>query len=253
MAESWRPKALEARLLVLLEGVTPKILAHLSPRSASSSASVFVGWRHAAENALESAYENEFMQAFPGSAVQGQVVRLLGCPAKPARLALAWRKRATSRAQKWAMLQGFENRAIAAARLEGFDVFAACKRAVLLCEEEPAGSEETEAEKEKWMNHIVEAVESGRFEFSIPGWEWLATRGILQDESVRWILELAHSLSSLRDVAPLLSKYPALLEHVGIYAVQLKEDPRLGHYGSELAIKERDVRRLLDRVNRRMF
>jgi len=139
-------------------------------------------------------------------------------------------------------------RSIGAAMLEGDDVFAACKRAIILCEGAEMDIESKELEQ--WMAHVVEAIESGDFEDSVPAWVWLAERNFLDDGGVRWVFELAHFLSSgsLRPAMPLLKKFPSLHHQAKMYADALKTNPAMGQYdkGPECkVIREQDVQRLL--------
>lgn len=199
---------------------------------------------------VDAAYDKEFIAVFSCKAARQQLMRLLGNPTKPARAALAWRRQATKRGQKLEMLQGFTDRGISAARLEGPDIFAACKRAMLFSEE-PAAA--VPPEVERWMAHIVEAVESGQFKDSVQAWRWFADRELLSDGGARWILELAHSLGNLNDAVPLIVEYPAVRAQVEAYAASLAKDPNLGQYSDGATegsrrLRDRDVKQLMRRV-----
>jgi len=228
-----------------LDLVAEEIVGHLSPRSACASAGVCSSWKGPSVAVVDAAYEIQFAAAIPCIAARQQLVRLLGAPSKPARAALTWRRCASKRAQKLEMLQSFTDKSIGAARLEGADIFAACKRAMLFSDE-PAVSEIPEVER--WMGHIVEAVDSGRFEDSVMAWRWFAEHGLLEDGSARWLLELAHSLGNLMAVVPLVTEYPALRKQVEAYAVSLAAHPNLGHIQNHRRLRYLDVRRVLESV-----
>jgi hypothetical protein len=196
---------------------------------------------------VEAAYETEFEAAMPCLAARKHLIRLLGCPSKSAKVAMEWRKQAAKRAQKLEMMQGFIDKSIGAARLEGGNIFAACKRALLFSEEDLPSCGATR-EVEQWMKHIVEAVDSGCFEDSIPAWRWFAEHELFEDGSVRWIVELAHSLESMKVVASLACEFPMLREKVKAYAISLAANPNLGQYTYEGRgrVRDRDVQRLLE-------
>lgn len=225
-----------------LDIVVSEVMGYLSPESACESASVHRCWRDPATASVDTAYKAEFAAAFPCAAARHQLVRLLGAPMKPARAALAWRRRALKHARKLEMLQSaFTHTSIGAARLEGSDIFAACKRAVLFSDEPDV------PEVKRWMAHIVEAVESRDFEHSMPAWRWFAEHGLLADGGARWLVELAHALGNMRDAAPIIAEYPEVRRQVEAYAASLTVQPNLGrytftHYG---CLRDRDVRRLL--------
>jgi len=228
-----------------LDLVAYEILPHLCPRSACESAAACKAWKEPSLAIVDAAYEVKFASAIPCIAARQQLVRLLGSPVKSARAALEWRRHVAKRGQKLEMLQTGADRLIGAARLEGADVFAACKRAVL-SSYEPMVSEIPEVER--WMGYIVEAVDNGRFEDSISAWRWFAEHGLLEDGSARWLLELAHSLGDLEACAPLLNEYPALRQQVEAYAVLLRAHPSLGHYTAEKRLRDIDVTRLLNSI-----
>lgn len=240
---------------VVLDDIDPEILRQLSPRSASACATVCKSWMEPAVEIVQAAYEAEFEAAMPCLAARKHLVRLLGCPSKSAKAAFEWRKQTAKRAQKLEMLQGGGgcniDKSIGAARLEGGNIFAACKRAMLCSEEDLIPSRGANGEVEQWMKHIVEAVDSRCFKDSLPAWRWFAQHELLEDGSVRWIVELAHSLDTMKDVASLVREFPMLREQVEAYAISLTEDPKLGMYSHDRGrIRDRDVHRLLETINR---
>lgn len=209
--------------------------------------------------AAKEACEKKLADILPNAAARGQLQRAL-CPnvqagsrdAAGMYQVVKWLSSTAKRSGQMQMLQSWSvHRVIGAAQLEGCDVFAACKRALLLCEDESLINAENK-ELEHWMSHIVEAVESGNFEDSLPAWFWLAEHDFLDDGGIRWIFELAHSLcsGSLRSVKPLLNQFPTLHHQAQTYADTLKSDPRVGQY-SEGSVKEQDVRRLLSQCGGR--
>jgi hypothetical protein len=231
---------------IQLDLITAEIVSYLGPESACESACVCDCWKNPSVKVVDAAFETKFAAAIPSVAARQQLVRLLGAPLKPARAALAWRRRAAKRAQKLEMLQSFMDKSIGAAQLEGADIFAACKRAMLFSED-PAVSDMPEVER--WMAYIVEAVDSGCFEDSVWAWRWFAEQGLLEDGGARWLLQLAHSLGNIRAAAPLITEYPALRQHLEAYAVSLAARPHLGQYTlHHRRVTNADIRRLLDSI-----
>lgn len=227
------------------------VVDHIDACSLSATASLCQIWKAPSVARFDAANEGEFVVAIPCLAARQQLLRLLGAPSKPAQASMGWMRRASKRAQRMEMMQSFTHRSICAAKLEGADIFAACKRAMLFSDE-PAESGIAREEVERWMCCIVEAVDSGHFEDSVQAWRWFAEHEVLQDGSARWLLELAHSLGNLGAAAPLIAEYPALRKQVEAYAVLLEANPNLGQYTTypNRRLAAKDVKRLLERAFR---
>lgn len=134
---------------------------------------------------------------------------------------------------------------IGSASIDGSDVFAACKRAMLVGESPAAVTDELEF----WMQYIVDAIESNHFELSIPAWQGFARQGMLGQGYTLYLLQLAHALERLSSVVPLLRAHPELLEHTNALADMLVKNPLMGSYGLQhCRLKERDLRRLLSKA-----
>jgi hypothetical protein len=155
---------------------------------------------------------------------------------------------AEKRAQEIALYEQIGNRAksmhpwIQSSTLDGSDVYAACKRAMILSQDPATVNDEVE----RWMVYIVEAVESDNFDVSVPAWEWFAENGVLDEGHAFWLLQLAHSLGALRSTIPLIRAYPRLAELIDGVANAIAKDSALGSYSINMRrIKEPDLRRLL--------
>eukprot|EP00746_Dinoflagellata_sp_MGD_P122333 gnl/MRDRNA2_/MRDRNA2_57252_c0_seq2.p1 gnl/MRDRNA2_/MRDRNA2_57252_c0~~gnl/MRDRNA2_/MRDRNA2_57252_c0_seq2.p1 ORF type:complete len:280 (-),score=56.61 gnl/MRDRNA2_/MRDRNA2_57252_c0_seq2:80-859(-) len=238
---------------------------HICLRSCSACAAVCREWKRPAMQAANLACESKLAKIIPSFAARTQLQRALGNKTEekaeaelgdaedvslaPPYQVLRWLSSASKRSGQMAMLQSWSvHRSIGAAMLEGDDVFAACKRTLLLAEETEGNTNNKEVEL--WMANVVEAVESSNFEDSIPAWMWLAERNFLSGGGVRWVFELAHFLSSgsLRPAKSLLKKFPSLQHEAQLYANTLKAHPAVGQYSKEqecMVIRETDVRRLL--------
>jgi hypothetical protein len=200
--------------------------------------------------AAELVAKRELAVVIPCSAARAQISRLLNAGGK-ARGCLFWRSTAEKHAREMELLEQIGNRAkamhpwIGSANISAGDVFAACKRAMLLSEDPST----VNAEVERWMVYIVDAVERDCFEVSIPAWQWFVESSVLDEGHAFWMCQLAHALEVPSSIIPLLKNYPTIADHVAAIADRLSVEPSLGKYGTHFRrIKDQDLRKLLKKA-----
>lgn len=227
---------------ILPDGVPLCVLSQLSPRSCAPCAASC----HEMAALTENLSESRLLTYQPCMAVHSQVNRLLG--GSTARGRLLWRSQALKRAEEMVMIQTIGNRAIAmhpwiaGACIDGSDVFAACKRALLLSGDPATVTDEVE----RWMVCMIEAVEHNTFEASIPIWVYFAEQHLFDLDHTYWLLQLAHSLEAVLKVAPILKSCPSIVHQVRTIADILHADASAGKYSKHHSrLKEKDLRRLL--------
>jgi len=229
----------------LLDVVAITLTSHLSP---ANYAPLAASCSHCAIIA-ETAAEKQLAATLPCRAARAQLMRLLGSNGK-ARPCMLWRTRGMKREQDIAGLQSVSRNMvmhpwIGSAQIDGPDVFAACKRAMLVSETPVVVTGELEA----WMQYVVDAIENNRFELSIPAWQRFAEQEVLDQGGTFYLFQLAHALEALPATIPLLNAFPQLLEHTNTLANMLATTPSMGGYGPQhCRVKERDLRRLLSKA-----
>jgi len=193
-----------------------------------------------------------------------RVVALLGLEQKLAvndaqvannimRLLIQWAIEAEKLGPPLERLLTFIPMPVAAAHLEGDDVFAQCKRA--LVSSQMSFQEAAKAPRVgMWMACVLEAIEGKDLELALPVWEedilvsqHQAPAGIY--EGVRWLVQLAHYLEDLPRLAVILRGFPIALQAVAEYAKQLEASPSLGCFPHvDRPLRSSNLLRLLNRA-----
>lgn len=200
--------------------------------------------------AAETIAREDLVIAIPSAAARAQLSRLLNANDRT-RGCLLWKMFAERRVRQIEVMEQIGNVAksmhtwISSASITAGDVFAACKRAMLLCGDPLTITPEVEI----WMMYIVEAVDSDCFENSLPAWQWFVEHGVLDEGHVLWLLQLAHALDDLSSATVLLNTCPEIAEHAVMIARKLSSEPSLGKYGScHSRMKDKDIQRLITKA-----